>query len=147
MNLSEQFENACALVDTLLSERQQLLEAKIKADEVATQANKALVDNDAAIRVAVRGRDETSAALSIAPELSPNHIEELKINRQKVFAQMRLMPDVFVKPELISIMTGIESNEVSSILRRASKIEGFPLKHNGDRGRGSQYMWVSKKQE
>lgn len=147
MNLSEKFDNACSLVDNLLSERGKLVEEKAKADDVANQANKALCANDDALRIAICERDEARAALSIAPEEfdTPDHMEELRANRQKVFAHMRQMPDIWVKPEAISIMSGVESEMVSAILRRAVKISGMPLEHNGERGRGSAYRWVGEK--
>ncbi len=149
MNLSEKFDNACALVDNLLSEREKLVGEKVKADEVASLANMALTANDDAIRAAIRERDEARAALSIAPEEldTPDHMEELRANRQKVFAHMRQLPDVWVKPEAISIMSGVESEMVSAILRRAVKISGMPLEHNGERGRGSAYRWIGERKE
>jgi len=60
MNLTEQFDKAYVLVSELLSQREGLIEAKLKAEQE-------LADNDSALRKAISQRDEMSAALSIVP--------------------------------------------------------------------------------
>ncbi|KKM71656.1 hypothetical protein LCGC14_1428550, partial [marine sediment metagenome] len=60
MNLTEQFDGACTSVSELLTTREKLIEDKL-------QTEKALADNDNALRKAICSRDSLSDALSIIP--------------------------------------------------------------------------------
>lgn len=135
MNLQEQFEAACNTVNEVLSEREQLVAALEKAQE-------ALKDNQIQLNRATRRRDELSAALSIVPKPKPvDNDEQLMANRQAVFQAIRTIPGVWIQPMGLATLAGVDEAETASILRRAVKIKGVPLEHNGLRGRASKYRW------
>jgi hypothetical protein len=141
MSLTNLFEQSCARVEYLISERERLVNA-LKDAQIA------LLENDDAIITATRKRDSLKAAFSVTPEplqQEKDNAECLRMKRRAVFSKIQDMPNVWIKPFGIAAMCSIETEEVCLILRRASKIDGIPLEHNGESGRNSMYRWVSEK--
>ena len=137
--LTEQYDEACMMLDALVAGREKILETQRKIEVM-------LAENAEAIAKATRERDALAAAMSVAPEqkaeLSESEAERMK--KQTVFLQMRQITNTWIKPYGIAMLTGLDVEEVCAILRRACKIEGVPLEHNGERGQGSMYRWTGE---
>jgi hypothetical protein len=154
MLLSELFDGACNKVTNLIVEREQLVKQHNVLAMAYAATQKALAKNQAEMdknhddtRSAIKDRDMLAEALKVAPEnktAADVEAEEMRAKRQAVFLQMRQIPNVWIKPFGVATLTGLDVEEVCSILRRASKIEGVPLEHNGERGIGSMYRWVGE---
>ncbi len=137
MNLTEQFDNARSVADKLIEERKELIGAKL-------QIEKALADNDHAGRKAIRNCDSLYSALSIVPAKSRIlKGDELRKKRRAIFAKIQKIPNVWIMPFGIALMSEVNSNDVCSILRRAAEMDEIPVEHNGKCGRASKYRWVT----
>jgi len=136
MNLQERFDQAKKRVEEVNEERE-LLEATLAA------AQNNLDNNTMQLRRAIRERDETSAALSVAPPPRKVHAsEEAMLDKQRVFAAIRQVPNMWIMPAGLAVMSGVDDDVTAAILRRAAKLDGIPVEHNGRRGRASMYRWV-----
>ena len=153
MLLSELFAKACDKVTALIAQREDLagrcesLKLALAEAQSALEMGKlALDENLNDTRLAIRERDMLSEALKVAPEITEmsQDAEEMRKKRQAVFLQMRQIPNTWIKPFGVATLTGIDVEEVCAILRRASKIDGVPLEHNGERGMGSMYRWLGE---
>ena len=146
--LTELLEKVQAKVVELASSHSELVSKVETLREELAAVSVKLTENEAALASAAKERDSIVEALKVAPEVSADSpergIEDLRRKRQTVFLQMRQIPNVWIKPFGIAALTGLDVEEVCAILRRASKIEGIPLEHNGERGIGSMYRWVGE---
>jgi len=138
MNLQEQLNQAIARVDEALSEREKLVEA-------LSLAQRNLDANTSRLDAATKKRDEIRGMMSIVPpprekSAAEAHMEE----RQAVFAAMRQIPNVWIAPQGLSVLAGVDDDITAAILRRAASLDGVPVEHNGKRGRASMYKWVGK---
>lgn len=139
MDLKEQFDAACSVVNKVLEERKVLI-----ADLENVKAELAL--NDEYIKQAIRIRDEHQAMFSLAPvaPATPS-AAQLMEDRQKVFAAFRQIHDAWIQPNGLAVLSGVDEATTASILRRASKLDGMPVEHNNRRGRASKYRWLGQK--
>lgn len=153
MSLSEQFEGACGKVAGLVAARTDLVKrhealntALVELQDSLAKSQAALDKNTDDTRTAIRERDMLAEALRVTPENVEvdTEAEEMRRKRQAVFLQMRQIPNTWIKPFGVAALTGLDVEEVCAILRRASKLDGIPLEHNGERGAGSMYRWVGE---
>ena len=143
MLLNELLNDTCARIAKLSDIRAELI-------GVVTKTQEALKNNEYDLTAAIHERDSLLAAKSIVPESIPrikNDCEELRQKRRTIFAQFQEMPGVWIKPFGIAVMSEMETKDVCVILRRAAKIEGIPLEHNGKVGYDSMYRWVGEKKK
>lgn len=139
MDLKEQFDAACSVVNKVLEERKVLI-ADIE------NAQSALVLNDGELKRATRIRDEHQAMFSIAPvDPATPAAAQLMEDRQKVFAAFRQIRDAWIQPNGLAVLSGVDEATTAAILRRASKLDGMPVEHNDRRGRASKYRWLGQK--
>lgn len=136
--LNQQYEDACSEVNRILGERDELITA-------VTTAKNNLQRNLDSFDSALRKRNELHAMLSVIPSTpSKSEQEQLMEDRREVFKAFRQIKGNWIAPQGLSIITGIDSDVVSAILLRASKLDAVPVEHNGKRGRASMYRWVGK---
>lgn len=139
MDLKEQFDAACDIVNKVLEERKVLL-AELE------NAQSALALNEGELNRAIRIRDEHQAMISVvppAPKVAPPSVQLME-DRQKVFATFRHIRNTWIAPNGIAVMAGVDEATTAAILRRAAKLDGMPVEHNGRKGRASKYRWLGK---
>ena len=139
MNLEKQLEDARKKVDDLYKEYQTA--SKLR-DLVTKEADDAF-DNHAK---AVKERDNIKSMLGVVPPPQKIESDEDKINKenkQAVLNVFRNMPNVWIMPNGLAALSGVDDITTATILRRLSKIDGIPIKHNGKRGLASKYCWVA----
>lgn len=131
MTPKEKFDAACKIVDQVIAERKHL-------KSVLAVAENDLVKNSDKLEPAKRVRDELEpVAKSVVSNMS-----EI---RQAVFAQFCKMPNIWIPPHGVAILSGVNEKTTAAILRDAAKLDGMPVEHNGQRGRGSKYRWLGEK--
>lgn len=137
MNLYEKLNQAVVNVESILSERQKLLERMCTTQEK-------LDKNSGDLTVAIKERNELKVMTSVVPpprksERKSQYMEE----KRAVFSAICRIPDIWIAPQGLAVLSGVDDETTAAILRRAAAVELIPIKHNGKRGRGSMYRWAS----
>jgi hypothetical protein len=142
MNLQEKFNQACAAVSYVLERREKLVDALDKA-------NLDLEENSRHLQRVIKQRDELHAMMSVVPVESSAEAKAKRVrnahlmeDKQSVFAEIRKIPDKWIAPQGLAILSQVEESTTAAILRRASKLDGIPVEHNGKYGRASKYRWT-----
>ena len=144
MNLQEKFNQACGAVAFILNQREELI-------KVVAKANQNLEQNSRQLQNATGVRNELHTMMGVVPadstaETNAKRVKNVHLmeDRQSVFAKFREIPDTWIAPQGLAILSSVEEDVTAAILRRASKLDGVPVEHNGKRGRASMYRWTSQ---
>ena len=144
MNLDQDLKEAQERLDTILSNRKELINA-------FQMAKRALDRNTEMLTVATKKTDSIRAMMSVIPptvtvsKRAYNVNEDLKENRHDVYAALKKIPNVWVSPRGLAVLSGVDAEVTAAILRNAASLPGIPVEHNGRRARASKYRWVGEK--
>jgi len=139
MNLKEQFDAACGIVNGMLGERKKML---VELDILEL----ALTEHDCKLYRAIIIRDDFQSAMDVTSNKSTKPAStQLTELRQLVFAEFSKIHDTWIAPQGLAVLSGVDEETTASILRAAAKLDGMPVEHNKGRGRASKYRWLGEK--
>lgn len=133
MGFETDYLNACNRVELQKNRIKRLKRNLEDIKRALTTADEELVES-------IRSRNAIQSMMTDKP--AESIVNNPMQNREAVFSALRRLPNTWLAPLAISIISGVDEKVTGQILREVSKIELIPLKHNGMRGRGSKYTWV-----